>query len=323
MIYLFYFIITSITFFIFNKYNLLIGKKLSLMDKNNKVPLLGGTFLIIGLCLNLLNSFYFKNISSSDFIIFYFLLSMFIIATIDDRFNISPILRLILCSLIIIFFFTKSGFLIKTLNFKYLNLYVFPENVFITYFFSIFCMIVLIHAFNFIDGINGLASMVGLGWFIYLSIKLPYIFSNYFIFFTFIIIFLYLNLKNKIFLGDGGNYIISSLIGIIIISKNLSDPNLFYVEEILLLFLIPGIDLIRLFFLRIKNKKNPLHGDLNHFHHLLIKKYNLFKTLIIYTFLIIVPLLLFIINENLLIFLLIAVILIYVILINKLSKKNT
>tara|TARA_B100000524_G_C23500815_1_gene316914 strand:+ start:117 stop:671 length:555 start_codon:yes stop_codon:yes gene_type:complete len=184
-------------------------------------------------------------------------------------------------------------------------------------------MIVLIHAFNFIDGINGLASMVGLGWFIYLSIKLPYIFSNYFIFFTFIIIFLYLNLKNKIFLGDGGNYIISSLIGIIIISKNLSDPNLFYVEEILLLFLIPGIDLIRLFFLRIKNKKNPLHGDLNHFHHLLIKKYNLFKTLIIYTFLIIVPLLLFIINENLLIFLLIAVILIYVILINKLSKKNT
>ena len=64
-------------------------------------------------------------------------------------------------------------------------------------------MIVLIHAFNFVDGVNGLASLIGLSWLLYLSIKLPYLLSSNLVFLIFLTLFIYLNLKNKIYLGVG------------------------------------------------------------------------------------------------------------------------
>ncbi len=312
--------IILIIFFIFNKYNILIGTKFSLIDKNKNVPLLGGIFLLIALVLNLFHLYQYNMLSSNHLIIFYFLISMFFISILDDKFNLSPLLRLFLCTFIIVIFFIQSGFIIKTLNFKYFGIFFFPENIFITYFFSIFCIIVLIHAYNFVDGINGLALFVGSVWFLYIAFKLPYIIETYSILFLFILFSLYLNLTNKIFLGDSGNYIISSLLGVIIIKENLSDPSLFYVEEILLLFLIPGVDLIRLFFLRIKEKRNPLNGDFNHLHHLLIRRYSLFKSLLIYILLISIPLIVFIFNEEFLIYLITLKIFIYFILIKHLKK---
>ena len=44
--------------------------------------------------------------------------------------------------------------------------------------------------------------------------------------------------------------------------------------------LIPGIDMIRLFFERIKNKRNPFSNDRWHFHHLLLNKYGYLKTIL-------------------------------------------
>ena len=40
---------------------------------------------------------------------------------------------------------------------------------------------------------------------------------------------------------------------------------------------LPGIDMFRLFLVRIKNRKNPFKGDLNHFHHIILKKYSYYK----------------------------------------------
>ena len=45
-------------------------------------------------------------------------------------------------------------------------------------------------------------------------------------------------------------------------------------DEIFLLMMLPGIDMIRLTFERLVNKKNPLLGDRSHIHHLVVKKYN-------------------------------------------------
>jgi hypothetical protein len=53
--------------------------------------------------------------------------------------------------------------------------------------------------------------------------------------------------------------------------------------------MIPGIDMFRLFCLRLYNKKNPFKGDLNHLHHLLIKSFDLKYALIIYLLLIVWP----------------------------------
>ena len=42
---------------------------------------------------------------------------------------------------------------------------------------------------------------------------------------------------------------------------------------------LPGIDMIRLFFIRIKNKKNPFSPDRNHLHHKLLKKFGYIYTI--------------------------------------------
>ena len=61
------------------------------------------------------------------------------------------------------------------------------------------------------------------------------------------------------------------------------------VEEIFLVLMIPGIDMLRLFVIRIINKKNPFKADQNHLHHYLIKNFELNKSLIIYCLLLILP----------------------------------
>jgi hypothetical protein len=47
--------------------------------------------------------------------------------------------------------------------------------------------------------------------------------------------------------------------------------------------------MLRLFILRISNNKSPFSGDINHFHHYLVKNFYLRKAIILYLFLILWP----------------------------------
>ena len=94
-------------------------------------------------------------------------------------------------------------------------------------------------------------------------------------------------------------------------------------EEIFLIFLIPGLDMFRLFILRLLKKRNPFKGDNNHLHHLLLSKYNLKYTLLIYFILINWPNILyssFKINILLLIFTNIFIFILFVLYLQKLKK---
>ncbi len=309
-----------VLFLIFFKYGNKFGNKLNLIDKK-KVPLLGGIFLYIGFIINL----FYKNNYSEDnlyLIDLYFLSSIFIISLLDDIYNLKPHTRLLLIIFIVIFFVDKNNLFINTINSQIFGFYYFSEINLIKFIFPTFCIIVLINAYNFTDGINGLASLIGLSWFSYLFINYTFLFDLYKIFYIFIFFFLILNFLNKSFLGDSGNYIISSIIGFIIITINQKLPYSIFVEEILLLFLLPGIDLIRLFFKRIINKKSPLSGDLDHFHHILMKKLNLNKTLFIYLILLNFPLYIYFLFQINLVFLLLFQLAVYFLLLKKFSLRD-
>ena len=56
-----------------------------------------------------------------------------------------------------------------------------------------------------------------------------------------------------------------------------------------MILLIPGLELIRVFFIRLINKKNPFKGNKNHLHHYLIEKTNLTNSLLIFIFLSSIP----------------------------------
>ena len=88
----------------------------------------------------------------------------------------------------------------------------------------------------------------------------------------YLIVFSYWNFKNKSFLGDGGNYLISFFVSLSLVQ--MYNNYYFNVDHIIYLILFPTIDLIRLFFVRIKSKKSPLMSDRNHIHHYLLNKFN-------------------------------------------------
>ena len=149
--------------------------------------------------------------------------------------------------------------------------------------FTILCLLLLINASNMIDGINGL--FIGVNTMLFIYLFYTYGFDGNFIFSIIFILLLsfYFNFKGVYFMGDSGVYLISSIYGLSLIEAyHSASSSLKSIEEVFILLIIPGLDMFRLFLERILNKKNPFKPDRNHFHHLLKKKFDDKKTLIIY-----------------------------------------
>ena len=152
--------------------------------------------------------------------------------------------------------------------------------------------------------IDGLSAGVIIIWFLSFLILFNYqtkFFENdnSYIFFLLIIfnllIIFFFNLKKRYFLGDSGTLFLSYLFGLLLIkstNENYSVGVDRYIsaEQILILFLIPFLDMVRVMISRIIKNKNPFMGDRNHFHHYLL---NFFKgkklSIIIYFIYVILP----------------------------------
>ena len=151
---------------------------------------------------------------------------------------------------------------------------------------SVLIILFVINSINLIDGIDGLAAGVSLlissvlgGWFYMAG------FVNYGIICLALagslLAFLRFNLwggKNKIFMGDTGSLILGILLAAVVIKfneLNFSAPYPFHFNQApvmaLALFIVPVTDTIRIFTIRIYQKKSPFSPDMNHIHHLLIK----------------------------------------------------
>ena len=274
-----------------------IGKILNLIDKPDnvrkkhkfEVPLIGSFPLIIiffsySMVIEPANIILYKILFISFF--------LFLIGVLDDLFEISYVQKIIfLVSFLLIFLIYNNEFLISKVIFETINLniYLIKKHSFIL---TIICLIILINTFNFTDGINGISSIIAALWllsFMFLNETLDYrlVFFSFCILLNAIPIFL-----GKYFLGDSGTLFLGTFIGMeAIYTFNLENNDISY-EKIFIIFMIPGFDMIRIIFSRIKNKKNPFLPDRNHLHHILIEKYSLFKTLLIYSCLMIIPIIL-------------------------------
>lgn len=213
----------------------------------------------------------------------------------DDKNNLSSNVKLFLIILIIfVTLMFDEGLLIKKLIFSFYN---FEINLGIfSYFFTIICFLLFMNAFNMIDGINGQAATYSI------FIFLVFIFKNInIIFYSLIliplIIFLIFNFKNKIFLGDNGTLPLGYFISYIFID-NYNEVKSFYCDEIFLIMMIPGFELLRLAIYRIIKKKHPFKADRNHIHHLILRKYSYIKTFLAIQFLLILPYISFIFSGN-------------------------
>jgi UDP-GlcNAc:undecaprenyl-phosphate GlcNAc-1-phosphate transferase len=314
-------------FYFFENFSRLIG----LYDKpdgirkvhKKKVPCIGGFFFLINLAVIVLFLNFFNIESFNSFlsikqfnIFFFFSFLFFIIGYLDDRFNLNPNIKLISFAILLyLFLFFFPDWIIKNLNFSFYTKSINIQEI--SYFFTILAFLLFINSFNMFDGIN----LQSVSYSIFILI-IFYIKSNFNLFYFFLIfpllIFLYLNFKSKCFLGDNGTLILSFVFSFLFIDFH-NNKRLLFADEIFLIMLIPGLDMLRLFITRIIKGYNPFQPDRNHVHHLLVKKFGNKLSLIILLSLIFLP---NIINQfyNLTIFLIIALIFSYFYLIKILTK---
>ena len=183
--------------------------------------------------------------------------------------------------------------------------------------FTLFCILVFINSFNMFDGINLQASTYSL---ILITILIFYLKFSLFlnILLIFILCFKYLNFKNKTFLGDNGTLLISFIFSFIFI-KLYNENIIIHSDEIFIYMMVPGIDMIRLFFTRILMNRSPFSNDRIHIHHLLLDKFTYLQSLIIINSLILMPILLMKVNINNLFSILLTITL-YTVIIIKIKK---
>ena len=252
-------------------------------------------FLIINL---------FGNFIDSDFnLVLIGSILVFFVGYLDDRYKLSPLKKIIFISLISFFVFILSDNLIINKFYIYTFDFFFELKNF-SLIFSILCILCLVNSLNLADGINGLATGLIFFWLFFLNQLYGsgfYYFDNSLnvlnniILINLILIFIH-NYRGDHFLGDSGSLMLSSFLGfsfIYLYNKNINLPNnQNNTEVIIILFIVPILDMVRLFFERLLNKKSPYSGDNRHLHHYLIKRFSIKKTLIIYFLTINLPIIL-------------------------------
>ena len=296
---------------------------LGLYKKTNKTPIVGGLGIYLFFLIQLSYLLLFgEKLDLHDILIIVVISLIFFIGIIDDIINLDYKIRLSSIFIILIIFLNlENSFLIKYLYFETLNLTFFIGNA--SYIITPLFIILFLNSMNMADGINGNSGTIFLTFFIIFYIMGNENIESLLLILIPIIIFLIFNMNNKLYLGDSGIYLLSTMISFYIIKKYNFDSKEFSCEKIFLVLMVPGIDMFRLFCVRIFNKKNPFKGDLNHLHHLLVNKFNISKSLIITILIIIWPNIfykIFIIDIKILI---ITNLLIYVLLLTYLTKlKN-
>ena len=274
-------------------------KKLKLHKK--KMPILGGIILFINFIPIIFYQIFFLgdilsiNINQLNFIeitsTLILILGYFFLGLFDDKFNLSPNKKLLFSLIIsLIAILLNEQLSIKMMSLSFFENKIFFKNT--SYIFSIFCILVLVNALNFYDGINGQSCIIFIVFFSYLFFKSDLNYFYLLIVYSILFVFL-LNIYNKTFLGDSGIYFLSVILSICLIYEHNIQQNIIYADEIFLLLLLPGVDLVRLTIFRILNNQNAFNGDRNHIHHLVIKKLSLKNTNIILFLLSVIPITLF------------------------------
>ena len=150
---------------------------------------------------------------------------------------------------------------------------------------SFFFFLAIVNSWNFIDGINGLSSALGIVvsvtygiWFYYLGEELFLILSMAIAGSQ--LAFLRYNLVNaKIFMGDSGSMILGFLASLLTIyylqsNERMTDPVLRHIDAMVFAFavlIIPVMDTLRVVALRVFIfKRSPFSADRNHIHHVLL-----------------------------------------------------
>lgn len=248
----------------------------------NTVPTFGGIAFYISLILTL----FMLQKEYDNAIIITLLVSisiLFFTGFKDDLRNSSPKAKLFGQLLAVSLLMLHSEFYISSLHGLF-GIYEMPPIIGVP--FSVFLFISIINAYNLIDGIDGLASMVG----IVAAFSFGVLFYHLDLYFytgicvaLISMLFAYLRFnfstKKKIFMGDTGSLTIGFVLGILgmrLMTLDFETVSLIGIPRsgilllVLTILIVPTFDVSRVIFIRLIKKMSISSPDRNHIHHILI-----------------------------------------------------
>lgn len=166
---------------------------------------------------------------------------------------------------------------------------IYELNYFISVVFSIVTFIILINAFNLIDGIDGLAGsysvvcsvLFGLSYYRLGGNNFPLVVLSAVIIGA-VLAFLIYNMsarrRKKIFMGDTGSMLLGCLLVFtaicfidIFIDKGMPNMPRYYLKSApviaVAILILPIVDTLSVIIIRLSQKKSPFDADKNHIHH--------------------------------------------------------
>jgi UDP-GlcNAc:undecaprenyl-phosphate GlcNAc-1-phosphate transferase len=260
-----------------DKYNIY-DKPSHIKKHNRNISFLGGVALILAFIIPLA-LFLPEEIEKPKYLTAYLIIItiIFLHGLGDDLFNYAPkkkfFIQIVLCSLLIY----KTGFYLPVET-MFSNIRI-PQPI--SFIITLISAIGIVNAYNLIDGIDGLAGTISLITSIFYA---TYFFLDGNMFFCIVAIsiiaalsafLLYNKPPASIFMGDSGSLFIGLLLAtftFVFIQDKSNYLELNVSNRVILSFSflsIPILDMVRLFAVRIYNKKSPFKGDNNHIHHLM------------------------------------------------------
>ena len=268
-----------------------IAIKIGLTDKPNSrkkhfghIPLIGGISVYLGLLTSSFFILIFSDTHSLQLLTYLFAaLLMVITGAIDDRFDLSVKIRIIIQIIIASIMMFIAGDAILNLGNIF---YLFDLNLgYLGYPFTIIAVLGAINAYNMVDGIDGLiggvsvATFTSLAILFYLSGDMSESFFCLMCLAALIPYFLY-NLqlskfcKKKIFMGDAGSMFIGfTVVWLLAIGTQGSSSESISFNPVVALWLIalPLIDMATIMHRRIAKGNSPFQPDRDHLHHIFMR----------------------------------------------------
>ena len=227
---------------------------------SQSIPLIGGLILI-------LSSYYYLNLIIFSYVLFIFLLGFFS----DIKKINSPKLRFIVQTLIVCIVVYFSSITVTETRVNFLDQFL--EYDIFKLLFSIFCILIVINGYNFIDGVNTLL----IGYCLIISSSLYYLNLNdieisqiidFYNFIPVLLALLILNFFNKLYLGDGGAYFLGLLFALCLINTYQINNNISPYFIVCLLW-YPAFENLFSILRKKTFSRSPLKPDIYHLHQII------------------------------------------------------
>lgn len=250
--------------------------------KVHKAPIasLGGVAIFFGVTLACIYCIPFSQAVAFQYYLTAALI-IFFLGMQDDILTIAPgkkMLGQMLAALIVIY---KGGLVLTNLQ-GFAGIYNMPLVA--GFALTLLIMIAVINAFNLIDGVDGLAGTLGgatsilLGYFFLKNGHYPYAILSFALSGS-LLAFLSFNLQPaRIFMGDTGSLLVGLICSVLVLKFIQLAPQskVFQTDASpavgFSMIMIPLLDTIRVFSIRLWNRQSPFCPDKNHIHHLLLAK---------------------------------------------------